>query len=41
MTDVKQDDDGTVAYTIQEGIISKIELAGLKKTKPSWVSVRG
>jgi outer membrane protein insertion porin family len=37
VTDVKQDDDGTVVYTIQEGVISKIELAGLKKTKPSIV----
>lgn len=37
VTDVKQDDDGTVVYTIQEAVISKIELVGLKKTKPSIV----
>ncbi len=37
VTDVKQDDDGTVGFTIQEGVISKIELVGLKKTKPSIV----
>jgi outer membrane protein insertion porin family len=37
VTDVKQDDDGTVVYTVQEGVISRIELTGLKKTKPSIV----
>ncbi len=37
VTDVKQDDDGTVVYTVQEGVISRIELTGLKKTRPSIV----
>jgi outer membrane protein insertion porin family len=37
VTDVRQEEDGTVVYAIQEGTISRIELSGLKKTKPSIV----
>jgi outer membrane protein insertion porin family len=37
VTDVHQDADGTVAYVLQEGIVSRIDLEGLKKTKPSIV----
>ena len=32
VTDVRQEDDGTVVFTVQEGVISRIELDGLKKT---------
>jgi outer membrane protein insertion porin family len=37
VTDVHQDADGTVVYVLQEGLISRVELEGLKKTKPSIV----
>lgn len=37
VTDVKQEDNGTVIFTIQEGVISKIVFDGLKKTRPSIV----
>lgn len=37
VTDVQQEDNGTVVYTVQEGVLSKIELSGLRKTRPSIV----
>jgi outer membrane protein insertion porin family len=37
VSDVHQDADGTVVYVLQEGIVSRIEFEGLKKTKPSIV----
>lgn len=37
VTDVRQEENGNVVYAIQEGTISRIELTGLKKTKPSIV----
>ena len=37
VTDVKQEDNGTVIYTIQEGVISRIDFDGLRKTSPSLV----
>lgn len=37
VTDVRQEENGNVIYAIQEGTISRIELTGLKKTKPSIV----
>ncbi|HEY0076596.1 MAG TPA: BamA/TamA family outer membrane protein [Abditibacteriaceae bacterium] len=37
ITEVKQREDGTVAFTIQEAKVSRIVLSGLRKTKESLV----
>lgn len=37
VSDVRQEDDGTTVFVIQEGKISRIEIEGLKKTKESIV----
>ncbi|MEO6907480.1 MAG: BamA/TamA family outer membrane protein, partial [Abditibacteriaceae bacterium] len=37
VSDVRQEDDGTTVYVIQEGVVSRIEISGLKKTKESIV----
>jgi len=37
VTDIRQDDDGTTVYVIQEGSVSRIDIMGLKKTKESIV----
>lgn len=37
VTDVHQSDNGTIIYAIQEAKISRIDLSGLRKTKPSLV----
>jgi outer membrane protein insertion porin family len=37
VSDVRQEDDGTTVYVIQEGAVSRIEITGLKKTNESIV----
>jgi outer membrane protein insertion porin family len=37
VSDVRQEDDGTTVFVIQEGKVSRIEIAGLKKTNESIV----
>lgn len=37
VSDVRQEDDGTTVYVIQEGMVSRIEITGLKKTKESII----
>lgn len=37
VSDVRQEDDGTTVFVIQEGRVSRIEISGLKKTNESIV----
>jgi outer membrane protein insertion porin family len=37
VSDVRQEDDGTTVFVIQEGKVSRIEISGLKKTNESIV----